>query len=384
MLTSSGTWLQLKAFCMTAPIALSLAFAGAAWLLRRRRLLGMVGLGAGGLVALGVLYGNALQYHQTSLADYARLDDLKQVNARFAGQGPALFPNFDEFGEYILRDARGSGIVNPWRGRSVGNRTAKPGLQTVRDTDEYDLRFVQSFRLIIRRRDPLMSRPPSNWSLAAVTRDYEVWRRAGDPRTVAAHYPLNARPSERTPAFCRRVSAAADGVGAGARIAYAVPKPAIIGAPPVPGSFAPNWELDGEVLRAGSAGRWLTRFDVRTPGRYRVFLRGSIGRTVTLSVDGRRIGAVRWRESYPGQYSSVTTLQLDRGRHELEVLRGGGSLLPGTGNDPSGTTTTIGPVVFDPTFEREVVRTAPASRLRSICASDTRMDWLEVLRPSAG
>jgi hypothetical protein len=29
------------------------------------------------------------------------------------------------------------------------------------------------------------------------------------------------------------------------------------------------------------------------------------------------------------------------------------------------------------------MRTAPASRLRSICASKTRMDWIEVLRPAA-
>ena len=33
-----------------------------------------------------------------------------------------------------------------------------------------------------------------------------------------------------------------------------------------------------------------------------VILRGSVGRRVTVSIDGRRIGAPRWKESYADQY----------------------------------------------------------------------------------
>ena len=378
----SGVWLQLKAFCMTAPISLALAFAGAAWLLRRRRGLQLVGVAAGVAVGLGVLYGNALQYHHTTLADYGRLNDLKRIDARFAGQGPALFPNFDEYAEYILRRARGSGLVNPWRSTMTYNRTAAKGDQAVRDTDEYDQHFLQGFRLIIRRRDPRASRPPSNWRLVGLTREYEIWKRVGDPARIAAHYPLQPVARQHMGRFCTRVKASVAKAGPGARIAYAVPKKDVIAVTPGPRAVPKFWTLLGEEMHAGTPGRWHQPFNLLATGTYNVFFKASVGRRVRVFIDGRQIAAPRWRETYPGQSMLLTTMRLTRGLHQLEVVRGGGNLLPGTGTDAAGTTTSIGPVVFDPTSEREVIRSAPASQLDDLCASQQPLDWIEVWRPN--
>jgi hypothetical protein len=380
MLSSSGTWLQLKAFCMTAPITLSLAFAGAAWIGRRMRVLQLAGLAAAGAVALGVLYGNALQYRHTPVSDYPRFVDLKRINATFAGQGPTLFPNFDEYAEYLLRDARASGLVNPWRSIMTYNRTATPGLQTVRDTDEYDQHFLQGFRLIVRRRDPTASRPPSNWRLAETTSEYEVWRRVSDPAKIAAHFPLDGAATTRPSTFCRRVQRAVDRAGDGARIAYAVPKPDVVMVAPDPRAVPRFWGLQGNVMFAGAPGRWTQPFVVPATGSYHLFMGGSVGRKVTISVDGREVRALRWRESYQGQYIPVATLRLTRGRHTVQIVRPGGSLLPGTGNDASGVITRIGPVVLDPAGEQEAVRSAAASSLMQVCRSERPLDWIEVWR----
>ena len=43
----------------------------------------------------------------------ARYRDLAAIGKRYAGQGPALYPDFDEYAEYFLRDERGSTIVDP-------------------------------------------------------------------------------------------------------------------------------------------------------------------------------------------------------------------------------------------------------------------------------
>ncbi|MEA2246861.1 MAG: hypothetical protein QOH46_1390, partial [Solirubrobacteraceae bacterium] len=384
MLYSSGTWLQLKAFCMTAPVTLALAFAGAAWLMRRMRFLQVAGLLAGGAVALGVLYGNALQYRHTPVADYTRMIDLKEINAKYAGRGPTLFPNFDEYAEYLLRDARGSGLVNPWRSIMTYNRTATPGLQTIRDTDEYEQHFLQGFRLIVRRRDPSASRPPSNWRLAETTREYEVWRRVSDPSRIAAHFPLDGSSQRRSARFCRRVDAAVQKVGPGARIAYALPKPDLVRVEPDPRAKPAFWGRQGNVLFAGAPGRWKQPFVVPATGTYSMLMGGSVGRKITISVDGREVRVLRWRESYQGQYIFLANLRLTRGTHTLAVFRPGGNLLPGTGNDSSGTTTRIGPVLLDPAWQQQVVRSAPASRLAAVCGSQQRLDWLEVWRPSGG
>jgi hypothetical protein len=382
ILSASSTWVQLKAFCMTAPISLTLAFAGAAWLTRRAAWLRPAGLLAGLAVAGGVVYGSALQYHHTTLVDYERMNDLKAINARFAGQGPALFPNFDEFAEHFLRDARASGLVNPWQSTMTYNRTAAPGLQAVRDTDDYDQRFLQRFRLIIRRRDPTDSRPPSNYALVHTTPFYEVWRRAGDPRRIAAHYPLrNTSARQRSARRCAAVADSVRRAGAGASIRYALPTPAVA-VVANERTRPPAWRPVGDALHAGTPGRWSQGFRVGRAGEYRMFIRGSFGRRVTISIDGRPIGSLRWRESYPGQFSLVATMRLTAGEHALSVERPGGSLLPGTGNDASGQLTTIGPVVAAPVTAREVVRSAPASGLSGVCRSDRPLDWIEVIRRS--
>jgi hypothetical protein len=387
ILRNSEVWVQLKAFCMTAPLTLSLAFSGAAWLVGRARWayigipVALGGLGAAALVGGGVLYGNALQYHATPLAPYDRMADLERLDKRFAGQGPTLAPNFDEFAELLLRRAHASGLVDPWRGMTY-NRFADPALKMTRDTDEYDQRFLQNYKLIIRRRDPTDSRPPSNYRLVAQTRWYEVWRQAGDPRLIEAHYPLNDRPRERTRSFCARVQQSVDKAGPGAQIRYATASPGTttIGISPlaVPGT----WVLDPKTgdIRAGAPGRLPQGFTLKRAGTFRVYMRGSIGRTVTVDIDGRRAGALRWRESYPDQYEALRTVTLPAGKHVLTITRGGGTLLPSTGNDASGATTTIGPLALVSVSEREPMTTLPAAKLRSVCSSRTPMDWLEVIR----
>ncbi|MEA2288540.1 MAG: hypothetical protein QOD55_537 [Solirubrobacteraceae bacterium] len=387
ILRAAGTWVELKAFCMTAPIVLALAFAGAAWLVRivPRRVapLRLAGLAAGGAVALGVLYGNALQYRHTTLLPYDRMTDLARIDERFAGQGPALFPDFDEFAEYFLRESQASGLVDPWRSIMTYNRLARPGLQFARDTDEYDIGFLQEFRLIIRRRDPIDSRPPGNWSLAEVTGDYEVWKRTGDPREILAHFPLDGRKPQRSARYCRAIARSAASAGPGGRVRYAVPVEGLVKWTASDSSVVTRfWGRAGEDVRLGTPGRLTDRFTVPRDGTYRMFVRGSVGRRVTFLVDDRPVGSLRWRESWQGQYELLTTLRLTAGTHRIEFVRGSGSLLPGTGNDASGATTTVGPIVFAPAGRQAQMRTIPAAQAGAACRSDTPMDWIEVLRGS--
>ena len=87
----------------------------------------------------------------------------------------------------------------------------------------------------------------------------------------------------------------------------------------------------------------------RRPRRlYDVWLRGSFGRRVAVAVDGRTVGSARWRENYPLQYEPLGRVTLAAGRHRFDIVRGGGNVLPGTGNEfgPEGITTRIGPIAL--------------------------------------
>jgi hypothetical protein len=114
-----------------------------------------------------------------------------------------------------------------------------------------------------------------------------------------------------------------------------------------------------------------------------VWIRGSFGRRVTVSVDGREIGSLRWRENYPLHYEPLGAVRLSAGRHRFEIVRGGGSILPGTGNEiaAEGITTRIGPIALVSRGPRPRVRNVSARDGIRVCRGGRRLDWIEVVRP---
>ena len=390
----AAPWTDLKAYIMTAPLTLALAFTGAAALLpspgawrsssrsrpARRALSGAGALAAFGLIAGGVLAGNGLEYHGTTLAPTARFADLARIGERYAGQGPALHPSFEEYAEYLLRTTRASTLVDPVGGQTGLRATATPGLQFARDIDEYDLRFLQRYRLLILRHDPTASRPPSDWRLVQRTRYYDVWRRTAGP-VIVSHLPLRGRRKERSRRFCGRVATALRAAGPRARMAYAA-QPGVIQFTVAPARAPQRWAAAGSDFIARGPGRLSDVLSLPSTATYALWLRGSFGRAIQVSVDGRPVSTVRWDESYPAQYVPVGALRLRAGRHRVEVLRGGGGLLPGTGNDIGSASTLgrVGPLAFAPARGPAAARTARGSRAAAICRSPRALDWIEIVR----
>ncbi len=98
-----STWVGAKTLVLSSPIVLLLAWSGVAGLTANPFLrVGAVLLAA--TIAAGVLVSDALQYNATDLAPTARYTELAQIDHRFAGRGPTLFTDFDEYSLYVLRD----------------------------------------------------------------------------------------------------------------------------------------------------------------------------------------------------------------------------------------------------------------------------------------
>ena len=366
---NANPWVELKAIAITAPLTLALAFAGAAALGRIRHVPPWVAALAGCAVGAGVLAGNALVYNGTTLAPYERLADLERVGRRHADTGPTLYPAFEEYAEYLLRDADGRSLVNPGTGKLPTRRDA-PADPFGRDLDDLQPAALDLYRQIIRRRDPVSSRPPSDWRLVETTRFHEVWHRVPGRPEIVARFPVGGPYGPNTRERCAAVGRALRSAGPGASVAY-VRAPAVT-------------QYGTEQLARGP-GR--ARLDVMVPsdGRYRVWLRGSFGRRVTVAVDGRPVGGVRWRQNYPGQQERIGTLELEAGRHVAEITRGGGSLLPGWGNDiaTDGSKTRVQPITFEPVAPRPPVQTATGAQAMRACNDPRTLDWIEVVRRAA-
>jgi hypothetical protein len=377
----SGPWVDLKAYTVTAPIALTMAFAGAGLLGRRRGYLGVL---AGGLVALAVLYGNALSYHGNNIAPTQRLAELQSIGKRWAGKGPALQPSFEEYADYFLRDVRSAGLVNP-PNFNLPLRKGLPPNAYVRDLDDFQPAFVQTFPLLVLRRDPLASRPPSNYRLVQRTTYYDVWRQTGPGTAIRRHLALD-RFTPATASTCASLVRSVRNAGAGARVAY-VEDPVVarfLGASTA-ASF--GWAGAGAgTFIAHSPGHVRGAVDIPATGRYALWMEASVGRRIVVTVDGRPVGSLRWKESYPGQDEPLATLTLTKGVHRVAVLRGGGSPLPGTGNDigTAITTSLIGPISFARVGPDPAVQIAPGRRAAALCRSrPPHLDWIEVLAPGA-
>jgi hypothetical protein len=384
----TAPWSDLKAYIITAPITLSLAFAGAVslWPAVRARssaaVIGMAGaVAAFALIGGGVLVGNALEYHSAALAPSQRFAELQRIGERFAGKGPALLPSFEEYGEYLLRDAKGSSIVNPVGGITGLRPDATPGLQFARDIDEYTGDYLKRFRLIVRRRDPTASRPPSNWRLVRTGRFYEVWQKTASP-VVVAHLPLRSGVRKRPARYCAALSRGLRRAGPGARVSYRTVPPLVQFAPD-PRTAPSGWIRNGPGYIATGPGRLASVIELPTDTNYRLWLQGSVGRTVRVSVDGRVVSNVRWQEGYPGGWDALGTVPLRAGRHRVEIFRGGGrSLLPGTGNDVGSSQTlgSIGALLFEPP-SRSTVRTVTPAAGMAACRGRAALDWMEIVRP---
>jgi hypothetical protein len=377
-----GPWIQFKADTLTSPIALLLAFAGVGALMQ---ISGRVWVGAvpALVIAIGVLAGNALLYHDASLAPYARLHDLEQIGQRFAGQGPTLTPDFEEDAEYYLRDDDQDSMVNgPRLELAPGvNRATEPGSTWVYDLDEYPLKFVESFHTIVMRRSPLASRPPSNYRLVYLSSYYEVWQRVESPTTVSAHVPFKETPGASNAAACQSVATAARRAGPAAQIAY-MPSPKYVLLGDTTLTLSRAFPKAGGVIIATGPGSASQRINTAA-GHYDFFLSGSFGRPVNVSVDGRHVGTAAYQESYPGEWLLIGSRSLSGGSHRFQITRGGVSLHPGNGNGLDAFTRTIGPLVIIPTGAAlPALRYGSVRTFARLCQMPMSVRWAEVVLPT--
>jgi hypothetical protein len=384
----SGPWLELKAFTITGTLALTLAFVGAGLLASARPPHLKVPVKAAGwlgalAIAGAVLYGNALTYHDQAIAPAARYHQLEEIGKKFASDGTAFYPDFDEYSEYFLRQAHGYDLVRP-PGLRVrpGAVVLAPGQFAYSlDVNQIELSFLEGFPLLVTARGPVTSRAPANYALVDRTSEFEVWHRVRPASEVFVHFPLSGSPVERTKEFCRVLVKNVHKAGPGASVAYvpAGPRTTLI---PNDVKHPNYWPATSPAtLRAIGAGAVEGSITLPASGSYEVDMPGSVGRELNLYVDGRRVGSVGYQFRYPGQYLKFGHITLGPGKHWVRLTRGNGNLLAGSGDGPSGDSGNVGPLVFTlAQAEDGKMVVVPGRDAASVCEARVGYEWMEVLR----
>jgi hypothetical protein len=364
------TWTDAKLLMLTSPVVVLLAWAGVAGLRASPLRAGAPLLAL--VLAGGVLASDVLQYHNNDLAPTARYAELASLDTRYAGAGPALFTDFDEWSLYVLRDLDigGPDFIFP----PVGTVGLVPNHGDPVDLDRIPAATLRAYPLIITRRDPTASRPPSAYALAYEGAYYQVWaRRPGAPAALA-HLRLSGQRS----VSCRTIGPLAAGAAAH-HAALVTARPIPVVAVNLTRASHPTWFRG----HPPSVGLLMTRnghltATVRLPraGVWNVWLRGEIMPVVRISVDGRHVGSVGAEVSgNPFNPDTMVPIPvaLAAGVHRVTISRGGLTAEPGNGGSDD-----LRTVLLARAGAHELVRPTPAAAWRSLCGR--RYDWIEVTR----
>jgi hypothetical protein len=331
---SASTWVGAKTLMITSPVLVLLAWAGVAALrslsltAAPRTAIRLAVAVLALAITVGILASDVAQYHGSNLAPTARYDELASINNRFAGRGPTLFTDFDEYSLYELRDLDVSGANFVYPPPALAGVARGYGYPV--DLNRVSADALRSFPLIVTRRDPTAGPPPSVYRLGWQGRYYEVWeRRPGAPAAIlhVGLSPARAPSCERVERLSRLAAAEH------ARLIAAV-SPELIRVPLAHLPHPAGWGHQRAGLAMRRAGRLRRTFTVPRSGPWELWLQGQFMPAIAVSIDGRPLttisGELAGNSLVPDTITPLP-VRLSRGVHTVSVTRPGFSAAPGNG-----------------------------------------------------
>ena len=211
-------WVDAKALAILAAVPLLAAAVAVARLLAAPPGPQRVAGAAGAAVLLaGCAWSTAAVARDIQVAPRERLAELREIGRLTAGRGPTLQLDFDAFGNrWFLRDAAPDGATD-LRERHVRGPDGNdfPRLATV-DVDDVVTADLWNYRILVRRRAPLLSRPPSAFRRIWAGASWEAWERAADAPPPAQRLRGGGASGEPAGAIdCERIADLADAAGDG-------------------------------------------------------------------------------------------------------------------------------------------------------------------------
>jgi hypothetical protein len=378
ILANGSPWVDGKALAIASPAWLLAATAGAAaaWELGRR----VEGGIAAAVLAGGVLWSNALAYHEVYLAPRPELSELEEIGRTSAGEGPTLMNDYNPYGaRHFLRRADPESVSDVRRRQvplRTGGHVAKGGSA---DVDALELEGLFEYRTLVLRRSPVGSRPPSAYRLVWRGSTFEVWQRAPVASAPLEHRALG---DERSPVGrprCGEILSLASRAEPG-RLAFVErQRPVVL---PLGTTRPPaGWDVvpgKSSVVKPTTSGTLELQLPLPAAGRYAVWLGGSVRGRAEVSIDGQSVGDTRHRIGYGTSYQELGTIALGAGMHMVELRYEDGGIHPGSGGQ--GTMGfAIGPLVIAFAEGPPAVERVATSEARSLCGRE--LDWIEAAAP---
>ena len=392
-INDASPWLQGKTFAIAAPAVLLVAVAGAGLLWSRRRIAGGIVLG---VLGFGVLWSNALAYTNVTLAPRDRLAELQTIGELVEESGPTFDNQYDVYSSrHFLR--RGA-PVEPAEYRSVtlplrnGTFLIKSGFA---DLDAFPLDTFTPYKSIVTGAGPTLSRPPSNYREVWSGDYYRLYERDDAAPKVLRHVDFgdsderpycgnaqNAGPLPLCPQMpvgtpdCRQVKKlGAAAMAAGGRlVAFTRAEPIVVNGDDT--QWPGKWPHDeaGHTLTALAPGTATGQIAVAEDTDYEVWLNGTFGRGLEITVDGQKLATLRQEVGTVGVRAG--TVRLASGTHSFTYTYPEVSLRPGSRDRMQ--LTTLASVALLPMNQKPQIVDVPASQAGRLCGQT--VDWIEIVQ----
>jgi hypothetical protein len=368
-------YLDTKSYVVLAP-ALGLAvFAGAIALGQRSAWAGAL---AGVAMAGGVLASDAYVYSEAWPIPEQRFEELIAIDEQFAGQGPMLVNEREQYAMALLRRAGGWeswGTVFPSRGFRRGE-VFPPPIPHTPDFDDYSLAHYQRFPLLLERRRPGGSRPPGGYEIVHETAHYRVWRREGPlPREhleAGGDGYTGVAPLDCGRPDLRELQRRARRAGMPVRVAVRT------GRPPRTVQEARHWTgfdaspFPSPIDMVSRRGGFAATLPSLPAGPYVAWVQGAFAPGVRLYVDDRQIGEARADLGSPDGWQRLGEVSADGGPVTVTTT----ALRLPWWRTASRHREITGPVVFEPVAAGRELRDVPPDELQSLC--EQPVDWIEL------
>jgi hypothetical protein len=368
-------WIDAKALAIASPAVVVAGMVGVAWLFQGgRRVEAAVVVAA---IAGGVLWSNALAYHDVWLAPRGQLRELEHIGKQFSGDGPTLITEYQSFGTRHFLDTMDPEAPAELRRREIpmlNGSLVQKGQYA--DLDQLRLDGVLVYRTLVVPHTPSASRPPSTYQLAWSGSFYDVWQQRSDGR-ILEHLPLGAGDQAAGVPACSDVLRLAGlATRRGGRLA-AVIRPAAVVAQLSRASYPPSWQSfsgSPDVVYPSRSGVLTLQVSVARGGLYGLWLGGSFRRKLQVTVDGRQLYNGRDQLNHEGIDTRLGAVKLERGSHAVVLRYTPANLLPGSGGRPM----PLGPLLVSRDTDELPVTYVEPSGARFLCGKS--LDWVEAVQ----
>ena len=370
-------YLDTKAYAILGPAIGVATAAGVAALLAGPLAVRILGIVSGVVLASGILVGASLVYAGAWVTPEQRFEEVDAIANRFAGDGPILVNEREEWDYYLLRDLDPVVSWGVWferRGFRIGEKFP-PFLPHTPDFDDFESDFMGEFRLLLERKGPGGSRAPSNFKPVYETTHYRVWER--DEPAPKRHLALGRFTLDNT----ARLDCGDGHVRNFFRAARRSGRDVVASVPRVHTILAADanvWtghELRSEVPPPGMINRRGGAGGVRphlAPGTYDAWIQGSFGPGIQLYVEEQPYGTVFGDLGLPSAWHSLGQIQTDGGRVDMGMT----ALAKPWWQSGSQRSDLTGQLTLEPVHSDPRLRRVAPRALDTLCGQ--RLDWLDL------